>query len=135
MAESICPDSQQTLLGTTTTTSVTEIEGSVAGTTSTGIDVTEYLNLKTLFEETGVSDTTTSIGCGMGDIGVAIDLYDNISCSDVAADGGVYEEYVYESNSYTTQQLATWEGMTPEQQNLVSPTYYINKDGTITEVA
>jgi hypothetical protein len=78
MAESICPDSQQTLLGTTTNTSVTETTSTGGGTTSTGIDIGEYLNLKELWEETGVSTKLISIGCGMGDIGVAENLTDRV---------------------------------------------------------
>jgi hypothetical protein len=82
MAESVCPDSQQTLLGTTTNTSVTETTSTGGGTTATGIDISEYLNLKTLFEETGVSTKLISIGCGMGDIGVTENpLTDRVPCN------------------------------------------------------
>ena len=130
MADRACLNDDVGLIGNDV--QVTTVTGAVLVETE-AFDPTPYINLKVLCEETGVSDTTTSIGCSAGgDTGVS-DLTTSVTCS--GGGFGVYEQYNYETNSYTTQQLATWEGMTPEQQDLISPTYYINKDGTITEVA
>jgi hypothetical protein len=130
MADAACLNDSAELLGTTTVSAVT-LDGAVlVSDTTYSFDYTEYLNLKTMCEEIVDVNLTTSIGCGITDTGVS-DLTTS-ACG--ISDTGVYQEYEYASNSYTTEQLATWEGMTPEQQNLVSPTYYINRDGTITEV-
>jgi hypothetical protein len=129
MADPACLNDDAELLGNDV--QVATVTGAVLVEAET-FDPTPYINLKVLFQETGVSDTTTSIGCSAGgDTGVS-DLTNSVTCSGGGV--GVYEQYNYETNSYTTQQLTTWEGMTPEQQDLVSPTYYINKDGTITQL-
>lgn len=70
MADPACSNESAPLIGAATTT-LTEDVYDPAGTTSEGIDLTPYINYKTLFEETGVSTTTISIGCDMGDVGVS----------------------------------------------------------------
>jgi hypothetical protein len=131
MADQACLNDSAGLLGNTTISAVV-LEGAVLVSDSTySFDVTPYLNLKSLLEETGVSDTTTSVTCSGGGSGVS-DTTTSVTCS--GGGSSFFEEYNYEANSITEPQLDTWQGMTPEQKTLVSPTYYIDLDGNIIEV-
>ena len=87
MADAACTNDNAGLLGTTTISAVT-LEGAVLVSDSTySFDVTPYLNLRTLFEETGVSNKTTTIGCSAGgDSGVST-ITISIGCG--IADTGV----------------------------------------------
>jgi hypothetical protein len=70
MADPACSNDSAALIGAATT-SLTEDVYDPAGTTASGIDLTPYINYKELLEETGVSTSLISIGCGMGDVGVS----------------------------------------------------------------
>jgi hypothetical protein len=71
MADPACTNDDAGLLGTTTISAVV-LEGAVLVSDSTySFDVTPYLNLRTLFEETGVSTSSTSVGCSGGGTGVS----------------------------------------------------------------
>jgi hypothetical protein len=71
MADAACLNDNAVLLRTTTVSAVT-LEGAVlVSDSSYSFDVTPYLNLRTLYEETGVSTSSTSVGCSGGGTGVS----------------------------------------------------------------
>jgi hypothetical protein len=70
MADAACLNDNASLLGTTEVSAVT-LDGAVLVSVDDTFDPTPYLNLKTLFEETGVSTSSTSVGCSGGGTGVS----------------------------------------------------------------
>jgi hypothetical protein len=69
MASSACiNDTVQTIGSRTTSLSLPLSDTTDASDT---IDPADYINYKELLEETGVSTSLISIGCGMGDVGVS----------------------------------------------------------------
>ena len=80
MADRACLNDTVGTLGSTEVSGVT-LEGAVLITADDyTFDVTPYLNLKTLFEETGVSTSSTSVGCSGGGTGVStISIYPDLT--------------------------------------------------------